>query len=162
MPMSYVPNKKGLIPIIAIIAGLLALGGIGAVYLYVMSNQATLEPAVEEAREERAAEAQANGYPDLWAVAGLPEYPNGELTKTRQGRDLSEGAQVTVETSDAMATVTSFWDGEMASRGFTQSGFPGNEFATMVRYENGSKLMTLQFTKIGDGPNNKMLLIYRE
>ena len=156
-------NNRGIIPIIAIIAGLVALGGVGAVLFYIQNNQATLEPAVEEARQERAEMAQENGYPSLWADAGLPEYPNGDLTKTRQGRNLSEGAQVTLETSDSMSDVILFWDSEMASLGFTSpAGMPGNEYATMKRYENGSKILTLQVTKIGETTNNKMHLMYRE
>ena len=154
---------RGVIPIIAIIAGLVALGGAGAVLTYIMNNEATLRPAVEEARSERAAQAQAYGYPSLWVGAGLPEYSNGSLTKTREGRNLNEGVQVTIETSDPMLTVTSFWKDEMIGRGFSVApGFPGTEYATMITYKSGTKTLKLTITKIGEGPNNKIHAVYAE
>lgn len=156
-------NKQGIIPIIAIIAGLLAIGGIAGVYTYVMNNQSTLEPAVEEARAERAADAQQNGYPDLWAEAGLPEYPNGTLTKIREGRHLADGVQVTFETTDPMATIKSFWDAELGALGLTEANtLPGNDYALLTRYTNGNKSLSLQITRIGESAEYKVYMQYHE
>ena len=156
-------NSRGSIPIIAIIAGLVAIGGVAAVYNYVMTNESTLAPIIEESKTERAEIAQENGYPALWAEAGLPEYPNGTLTKTREGRNLNDGIQVTLTTSDSNSVIKTFWDNEITSLGFTESpGFPGNEFAIVAQYKNGSRSLTLQITRIDDGPNNKVYLQYHE
>ena len=155
-------NNRGIIPIIAIIAGVMAVGGVLGLLAYLMNNEPTLSTAVNEARTERAQQAQISGYPSLWVSAGLPQYSNATLTKTRQGSNLSEGVQVTLETSDQMSAIISYWNTQMSNRGFTQSGFPGTEYATMVRYTNGTKLLTLQVTKIGSGSNNKIHANYHE
>ncbi len=155
--------KKGSVSIIAIIAGIVAIGGVVALVAYVNNNQSDIEVMVDESRAERAEIAQENGYPDLWIEAGLPEYPNGDLTKTREGSNLSDGVQVTVETGDSMSTIETFWDTSIMSFGFTKNpGFPGTDYATLLGYSNGSKSLTVQITKIDEGPNNKIYLQYHE
>ena len=159
--------KKNIYPqasvsFVAIIIGFFVIGGASAAIIYVMNNQGVIGSEVDEVQEERAEQAQEDGYPSLWMAAGLPEYPNGELTKTREGNDLIDGVQVTIETSDSMETVTLFWDSEMTSRGFISAGFPGTEYATLVQYSTGTKIMSLQVTKIDDGPMNQIHIQYHE
>jgi hypothetical protein len=163
MDMFQHKQTQGSVPIIAIIAGLVALGGVGLVLSYIMNNEPTLAPIVEEVKDERAAQAQEDGYPSLWIEAGLPQYPNGSLTKTRQGRDLADGVQVTLETTDAFSAVASYLDTEMSSLGFAvQPGFAGTEYATMIRYASGPKILSVTMTKIGEGPMNKIHFQYQE
>ena len=142
MDIKYASYTRGLAPIL-IFVGIFALGGIVA--------------------GDAAAQEQSDGYPSLYIQSGMPKYPNGTLTKTRQGRNLSEGAQVTIETSDSMTTIKGFFDSELANRGLTDTmGLPVNEFSTMAIYKDGSKRFSLTITRIGNGPNYKIQISYRE
>lgn len=100
-------NNKGFGPLVVIIAVIFVFGGALAVVTFMNNNQAEIEEAVEESQE--AYEDQLTpGYPDLYTEAGLPEYPNGTITKKREGRDLEDGVQVTIESSDNILTAKAF------------------------------------------------------
>lgn len=155
-------NEKGVSAIVLIIIAVFVLGGAAAAVYYVQSNQSGIEDAVEEARDEQASQT-SDELPSLYAQAGLP-VPDGTITKKRQGRDLSDGVQVTWETSDSIVSVKSFFDTEMTSRGFTlpSSNIPVNEFSYLGIYKNGDKQFTLTITKIGDTATKKIHVNYHE
>jgi len=142
MNIKFASYARGLAPIL-IIVGIFALGGIVA--------------------GKVVAQEQSDVYPSLYILSGMPQYPKGTVTKTRQGRNLSEGAQVTIETSDSMTTIKGFFDSELANRGLTNTmGLPVNEFSTMAIYKDGPKRFSLTITRIGNGPNYKIQINYRE
>ena len=155
-------NEKGVSAVVLIIIAVFVLGGATAAVYYVQSNQSGIEDAVEEARDEQASQT-SDELPSLYTQAGLP-IPNGTMTKKRQGRDLSDGVQVTWETSDSMANVKSFFDTEMTSRGFTlpSNNVLINEFSYLGIYKNGDKQFALTITKIGDTATNKIHVNYHE
>ncbi|GMR18988.1 MAG: hypothetical protein BMS9Abin34_111 [Patescibacteria group bacterium] len=108
-------------------------------------------------------QSDSSTLPNLYTQAGLPVYPNGTVTDSRQGDILQAGVQVTWETSDDMATITSFFDSEMISRGFTSTDvLPGNEFASYAVYTDGNKRFSLTVTKIGETSDNKIHVVYSE
>ncbi len=159
--MKKVMYTRGAIPIIAIIAFLVALGGVGAVLMYANSNQTELEGEVAEVREEGAQQAQAGGYPSVWVEENLPQYPGAELTKTREGKSNAWGAQVTFETTDSLADVQSYFVAEMTNRGYASlMSIPANDFSFISQFRNGDAVFNTQGAKIGDGPKKKVILIY--
>ncbi len=161
--MKKLTYTRGAIPIIAIIAFLIALGGVGAVLMYANSNQAELEGEVADVRAERAQQAQEGGYPSVWVEDGLPEYPGATITKAREGRSHAWGAQITLETTDSLADVKAYFDTEMTARGFVDAfNYPANEFSAMAQYRKGQATLGLQAAKVGDGPKKKITLIYSD
>ena len=129
-----------------IILGLFALGGAVAVVSYVQDNQ----PPTQD-------------YPSLYLEAGLPHYPNATLTKKRQGDNMADGVQVTLETTDNIETIKSFFDQELGSSGFDLPIVPGeSDVAYFGIYSQGDKKLNLQITKLEDSSNYKIHVLYSE
>lgn len=157
-------NQRGAVAIVWIIVALFVVGGGVAVMSYVNNNQAGIQQQVDEAEQEQAAQ-NTGEYPGLWAEANMPEYPNGNVAKSREGRNLEDGVQVTFETSDDIATIKAFYDLEMSNRGFDPpSSLPGasTEYASYAQYTRGSAQFTLSITRIGESTNYKVLVKYVE
>jgi len=157
-------NQRGAAAIVWIIVALFAVGGGAAVMSYVNNNQAGIQQQVDEAEQEQTAQ-DTGEYPNLWTEANMPEYPNGTVTKSREGRNLEDGVQVTFETSDDIATIKAFYDLEMSNREFDPpSSLPGasTEYASYAQYTRGSALFTLSITRIGESTNYKVLVKYVE
>lgn len=94
----------------------------------------------------------------------MPEHPNGAITKKGEGRDLNDGVQVTLTTSDTKGTVKAFYDTEMTNRvkGLDLPGTPNPDASTYFGiYEKGSVQFTLQITPDDDG-TRKVLVKYVE
>ncbi len=157
-------NQRGTSTIIiVIIVALFVIGGTVAVVSYINNNRSEIEQVAEEAAQEQSTQ-MIDEYPDLYLQAGLPQYPNGELTEKRQGGNLNDGVQVTIETEDSIETVKSFFDTEMGNRGFTLSSDTAstNELTYLGIYTKGNKKFTLTITKIKDTSNNKIHINYSE
>ena len=161
--MSKIIYNRGAIPIIAIIAGLIALGGVGAILMYANNNKEMLEGEVADVRAERTTQAQSNGYPSVRVQDNLPQYPEAKLTKTREGTSNAWGAQVTFETDDSLADVQAYLVDEMTSRGYNGlMSIPANGFAFINQFKKGEAVFNAQGAKLGDGPTNKIILIYAD
>jgi len=157
-------NQRGISTIIiVIIVALFVIGGAVAVIAYINNNQSDIQDVVEEAVQEQSQQ-MTDEYPDLYLQAGLPQYPNSELTKKRQGSNLNDGVQVTIETQDSIETAKSFFDTEMENRGFALPNdiASANEFAYFGIYKDGNKKFTITITKIEDTSNNKIHINYSE
>ena len=129
---------------------------------YVNNNQSDIEQVVNESAVENAAQTTSD-YPALWDEANLPEYPNAELTDKREGRNLGDGVQVTLETTDTISAIKAFYDSELSSRGFSLPATPEpNEFVYFGIYTMGNSQFTLTATKIEGTPNNKIHVKYVE
>jgi len=74
------------------------------------------EPSVQEIRE----------YPDVYRIAGLPQYPGAEVTSVgRKEVTLDEGVSVILTTRDDVKTVSAFFETELAKLGWqVDSNFP--------------------------------------
>jgi len=144
-------DQEGIAHLVLIIVAIFVVGGIIAVMAYVNSHQSSIQTEVSNSQSQQAA--QNNGaYPDLWAQAGLPEYPNGEVTDKRQGRDLADGVQVTVQTSDSLSVVSSFYETKLGNLGLIKQGNPpANELTYFAIFKNGNKQISLTLTKNDDG-----------
>jgi len=161
--MNKIIYTRGAIPIVAIIAGLIALGGVGAVLMYVNSNKSMLEGEVAEVRAERADQAQSGGYPSVWIQDNLPQYPGAKLTKTREGTSNAWGAQVTFETEDSLVDVQAYMITEMTARGYTKlMNLPANGFAFISQFKKGQAVFNAQGAKVGEGTTKKIILIYAD
>ncbi len=157
------PRRGVLHPVILLIVGIFLVGGAFAAMNYINNNQTELETLVEESEQEY--EASIGGeYPDLYLEAGLPEYPNGTIVKKREGRDLSDGVQVTWETDDSMAAAKGFFDTELGNIGFASqpNALPLNDYAYLGVYNNGSKRFSLQITLIENTTSYKVHVVYSE
>ena len=158
----YKRNRKGVSSIVLIIVGVFVLGGAAVAVYYIQGNRPEIEEAVDAGQEQQASQTTSD-LPSLYTQAGLP-VPNGTVTKKRQGRNLSDGVQVTWKTSDSIATVKAFFDTEMSSRGFTlpSVNLPVNEFSCFAIYKKDNKSLTLQVTRIGSTTDNKIHVQYHE
>jgi hypothetical protein len=156
-------DQRGVAAIVWIIVALFVVGGSVAVMSYVNNNQADIQQQVDEAEQEQVAQ-NTGEYPNLWAEANMPEYPNGNVTKSREGRNLEDGVQVTFETSDDIATIKAFYDLEMPNRGFNLPSSPpaASEYASFAIYTRGNTQFTLSITKIGESTNYEVLVKYVE
>jgi hypothetical protein len=154
-------DQKGLAAIVLIIATVFVVAGVSAVVIYINNNQSSIEPQVDQSQQQQQSQLTQD-YPSLWIQAGLPEYPNGTVTKKDEGRNLNDGAQVTFTTSDTKDTVKAFYDTEMANRGFDLPATPDPSSTTYFGiYKKGSAQFTLQITTDDDG-TRKVLVKYVE
>lgn len=62
-------------------------------------------------------------YPDAYIAAGLPQYPNGELTSLSKKSDtVSDDINVTINTNDALDTITKYYDEKLTALGWVATG----------------------------------------
>src|SRR5665811_315530 len=102
-------DQEGLAAIVLVIIAVFVIAGTSAAVFYIYNNQSDIEPQVIQAQEQEQSQLTQD-YTDLWTQAGLPEYPNGTITKKREGRDLNDGVQITFTSPDTKDMIKSFYN----------------------------------------------------
>lgn len=154
-------DQRGSAAIVVIIIAVFVVAGASAAILYINSNKTDIEPQVAQSEQQEQSQLTQD-YPDLWDQAGLPEYPNGSISKKDQGRNLNDGVQVTFTTPDTKDAVKAFYNTEMTGRGFEIPATPDSNPTTYFGiYKKGSAQLTLQITPNDDG-TSKVLVKYVE
>lgn len=149
--MKIINNQKGIAHIVLIIIAIFVVGGAIAAVAYSNSNQSDIQTEVDNSQAQQAAQNDGS-YPDLWAQAGLPEYPNGEVVDKRQGRNLVDGVQVTVQSSDSIADASGFYETKLGDLGLAKQGSPpATELSYFAIFKDGNKQISLTITKNDDG-----------
>jgi len=83
-----------------------------------------------------------NNYPDAYVSLNLPIYSNAELKHvSRNTTDLTDGIKVMLESSSDYATLRSYFESEMESRGWTM-----NESIAIQKMRESGKLETIPFS----------------
>ena len=143
----------GLVVLGLIIAGIVLFGGSSK------SGKATIEQKVAESRENRAEKAKADGYPQAWQDAGLPQYSDAELTKTRV---LGKRVMISLESNKSIQEVTDYYKKEMKSLGFKSDREISNPMISILSYGRGSEIVAVQVTSMKGADAVQIQLTYQD
>lgn len=107
--------SKRIIITIALLSGLL-LAGVGAVIGVSWWKSRNQQSSADTALETLA---QISEYPEAYEQAGLPKYPNAEVTYLGNGDDTSkDGVFIYLNTQDGIEIVSDFFDKELTANGW--------------------------------------------
>ena len=155
-------DQRGIAALILIIVGVFVVGGAVAALAYINANQTNISDQVDQAEQQQQAQT-SQSYPDLWAQANLPEYPNATIIDKRQGTGLSDGVQVTFNTSASPADVEAYFDSEMSARGFDTPTSPGaTELVYFGIYKKANTQLSVTATVNQDSGATKVHASYVE
>ena len=144
-------KQKGFAALILVIVAVFVVGGAIAAVVFINNNQSSIQQEVNESESQQAAQNDGS-YPSLWDQASLPHYAGAEVTDKLQGRNLVDGVQVTLKTTDNLATVSTFYESALPALGLIKQGNPpSNDTTYFAVFKNGNKQFSLTLTTNDDG-----------
>lgn len=119
------PKKSNANKVVAIILivlfVLLLLGGVGTylVYKFVTNKVDNGAEQINQLAQE------IQQYPDSYKQAGLPEYPNAELTSlSKKDATVHDGVSLVLSSKDSAAKVAEYYDTQLKAKGWVADGEP--------------------------------------